>query len=107
MNRRQFITSLGGAAKVYRIGYLGVTSYAEYARETTSPIRPHLKTRRRWNSSRPPAATFSGRRPQRENRAHKEDKVICKPPLELLFVQNNAARRNYAVLVMCAPPAGA
>jgi len=32
---------------------------------------------------------------------------ISKQPLELLFVQNSAARRNYAVLVMCAPPAGA
>src|SRR5262249_9207350 len=32
---------------------------------STSPIRPHLKTRRCWNSSRPPAATFSRRRPQR------------------------------------------
>jgi len=35
--------------------------------------------------------------------AHKEHKVISKPPLELLFVQKIAARRNYAVLVTCAP----
>ena len=31
---------------------------------STSPIRPHLKTKRCWNSSRPPSATFSPQRPQ-------------------------------------------
>ena len=31
---------------------------------STWPIRPHLKTGRCWNSLRPPAATFSRRRPQ-------------------------------------------
>ena len=45
MRRREFLGVLGGAvvwplaaraqqaAKLYRVGYLGVTSYAEYARE--------------------------------------------------------------------------
>jgi putative tryptophan/tyrosine transport system substrate-binding protein len=51
MRRREFITFLGGvvalplplraqqAAKVYRIGYLGVTSYAGYAREIEALLR--------------------------------------------------------------------
>ena len=33
----------------------------------TSLIRPRLKTRRRWHSSRPPAATFSRRRGSRDH----------------------------------------
>jgi putative tryptophan/tyrosine transport system substrate-binding protein len=51
IERRKFLAALGGAAawplaaraqqtgKVYRIGYLGVTSYAEYAREIEALLR--------------------------------------------------------------------
>jgi hypothetical protein len=35
------------------------------AQVVTSPMRLHLTPRRCWNSSRPPAATFSPQRPQR------------------------------------------
>src|SRR6516165_899649 len=37
---------------------------------STSPIRRHLKTRRCWNSSRLPGATFSRRRPAAGVRHH-------------------------------------
>src|SRR5215211_64478 len=57
IRRREFIVVLGGmvalppplraqqAAKVYRIGYLGVTSHAEYAREIEALLKGLAPTR--------------------------------------------------------------
>src|SRR5215469_11848700 len=47
----------------------------------------------------PPSPALAGR----EELTRSVPLPVKRPPLELLFVQNIAARCNYAVLVMCAP----